>query len=244
MKSKKWIILICVFSLILAVFLAFEEFTVRNVVIIGNKHLTDKEIRAILSIKEGNSIIYPSSKTLYERLKKTPWIKDAIIRKDLNGTMTIYIKESTPVAIAMFNENYYLVDYEAQVLEDFTEKIQKQNDFSEVGTKETNSTIFLPVIKNIDPFKNKETLNEAVKLLNFINHKGFVKADDKIIITGNNPDDLTLHINNFPIIIGKGELEAKFAKYLVVNGEIQKRGLNVQYIDLRVPDRVIVKPIE
>lgn len=71
MKSKKWIILICVFFVVLVGFLAFEEFTVRNVVIIGNKHLTDKEIRAILSIKEGNSIIYPSSKTLYERLKKT-----------------------------------------------------------------------------------------------------------------------------------------------------------------------------
>lgn len=244
MKSKKWIILICIFFIILAGFLAFEELTVRNVIIIGNKHLTDKEIRAILLIKEGNSIIYPTSKTLYERLKKTPWIKDVIIRKDLNGTMTIYIKESTPVAIATFNGNYYLVDYEAQILEDFTDKIQNKKPFSDTDTKETNSTILLPIIKNIDPFKNRETLNEAVKLLNFINHKGFVKADDKIIITGNNPDNLTLYINDFPIIIGKGDFESKFAKYLVVNTEIQKRGLNVQYIDLRVPDRVIVKPVE
>lgn len=244
MKSKKWIILISIFFIILAFFLAFEKLTIRNIIIIGNKHLTDKEIRAILVIKEGNSIIYPTSKTLYERLKKTPWIKDAIIRKDLNGTITIYIKESTPVAIVTFNGNYYLVDYEAQILEDFTDKIQNNKSFPDTNTKETNSTILLPIIKDIDPFKNRETLNEAVNLLNFINHKGFVKADDKIIITGNNPDNLTLYINDFPIIIGKGDFEAKFAKYLVVNNEIQKRGLNVQYIDLRVPDRVIVKPVE
>lgn len=69
------------FFVVLVGFLAFEEFTVRNVVIIGNKHLTDKEIRAILSIKEGNSIIYPSSKTLYERLKKNAMDKRCNYKK-------------------------------------------------------------------------------------------------------------------------------------------------------------------
>jgi len=231
MKSKKLIILVAFLLILAAGFLAFKTLTVRHVVITGNKHLTEKEIRSITGIKEGISIIYPSSRTLYERLKKTPWIKDAIIRKDLNGTITIYVKESTPVAIAMFNEHSYLIDYEAQVLEDFTEKINDSN-------------VFLPVIKNIDPFKNRETLEEAVKLLNFINHKGFVKSDDEIIITGNNPDDLTLYVNGFQIIVGRGDFEAKFAKYIVVNSEIQKRGLNVQYVDLRVPDRVIVKPLQ
>ncbi|MCS7215666.1 MAG: FtsQ-type POTRA domain-containing protein [Thermodesulfovibrio sp.] len=244
MKSRRRIILACLFLIVIAVFLAFKGFKVRDIVIIGNKHITEKEIRTVLALKEGSSIVYPSSKNLYERLKKIPWIKDVIIRKDLNGTVTIYVKESTPVAIATFNGRYYLVDYEAQVLEDFTEKIQGKETFSELEIKESNPFIFLPIIKDIEPFKNRDTLDEAIKLLNFINQRGFVKVDDKITITGNNPDNLTLHINNFPIIVGRGELEAKFAKYIVVNAEIQKRGLKVQYIDLRVPDRVIVKPVE
>ena len=231
-KNKKLIILIiCFASVTVLSFLVFKGITIRNIVVVGNKTLSQREIRSILGIREGHSIIYPSSKTIYERLKKTPWIKDAIIRKDLNGTLTIYIKETTPVAIVMLNGRYYLVDYEAQVLEDFTDKIQ-------------NSAIFLPVIKHIDPFKNTETFHEAVNLLNFINYKGLVKADDEVIITGDDPDSLTLYINDFPIIVGKGDFEKKFAKYFVVNAEIQKRGLHVQYIDLRFPDRVVVKPVE
>ncbi|WP_353686853.1 FtsQ-type POTRA domain-containing protein [Thermodesulfovibrio sp. 3462-1] len=235
MKNKKWIILVGVFFILMAVFLYSEGLTVRHIVIIGNKHLNEKEIRSIIGIKEGSSIIYPSSKSLYERLKKTPWIKDAIIRKDLNGTITIYIKESSPVAVAMFNEKAYLIDYEAQILEDFTQEIQASAN---------HKPLLLPVIKNIDPFKNRETFEEAVKLLNFISNKGFIKTEDEITITGNNPDTLTLYINDFPIIVGKGDFEIKFAKYLIVNAEIQKRGLNVQYIDLRFPDRVIVKPVQ
>uniref|UniRef100_A0A7C4AJ17 FtsQ-type POTRA domain-containing protein n=1 Tax=Thermodesulfovibrio aggregans TaxID=86166 RepID=A0A7C4AJ17_9BACT len=231
MKNKKWIILIMFLTIIgVSVFLVFKNLTIKQMSFAGNKNLTEMEIRSGIGVKEGDSIIYPSSRTLYERLKKIPWIKDAIIRKDLSGTLTVYIKESTPVAIAIVNGSAYLIDYEAQVLEDFTEKVQ-------------NSQIFLPVIQ-IDPFKNKITLNEAIKLLNFINSKGYVKSQDEIVIKGNDPNSLTLYINGFPIIVGKGDFELKFAKYIVVNTEIQKRGLNVQYIDLRFPDRVIVKPAE
>jgi len=231
MKNKKWIILIMFLTIIgVSVFLVFKNLTIKQMSFAGNKNLTEMEIRSGIGVKEGDSIIYPSSRTLYERLKKIPWIKDAIIRKDLSGTLTVYIKESTPVAIAIVNGSAYLIDYEAQVLEDFTKKVQ-------------NSQIFLPVIQ-IDPFKNKITLNEAIKLLNFINSKGYVKSQDEIVIKGNDPDSLTLYINGFPIIVGKGDFELKFAKYIVVNTEIQKRGLNVQYIDLRFPDRVIVKPAE
>lgn len=235
MKNKKWIIPGGVFLILVAGFLLFKTITVKHIVIIGNKHLNEKEIRSIIGIKEGSSIIYPSSKNLYERLKKTPWIKDAIIRKDLNGTITIYIKESSPVAVAMFGEKAYLIDYEAQILEDFTEDIQASFRLK---------PLLLPVIKDIDPFKNRETLEEAVNLLNFINSKGFIKPEDEIVVTGNNPDNLTLYINDFPIIVGKGDFETKFAKYLVVTSEIQKRQLKVQYIDLRFPDRVIVKPVQ
>lgn len=232
MKNKRLIISIVFMVFIgIFVFLALKKLTIKQICFIGNKNITEKEIISITGVKEGHSIIYPSSRTLYEKLKKTPWIKEAIIRKDLSGTLTIYIKESTPVAIAITNEKAYLIDYEAQVLEDFTEKLQ-------------HSRIFLPVIKDIDPFTNTNTLMEAVKLLNFINSKGYVKSQDEITITGKDPDSLTLYINGFQIIIGKGDFELKFAKYILVNTEIQKRGLKVQYIDLRFPDRVIVKPVQ
>lgn len=233
MKNRKIILIItgCFISVLLIIFLSLKVLIVRHILIGGNKNITEQQIRQALALKEGSSIIYPGSKTLYERLKKISWVKDVVIRKDLNGTLTIHIKESTPVAIAMANEKAYLIDYEGQVLEDFTEKLK-------------DNQIFLPLLKDIDPFTNKDTLQSAVALLNFINSKGIVKSKDEITITGSQPDNLTITMNKIRIIIGNGDLENKFAKYIIVNSEIQRRGLNVQYVDLRFPDKVIVKPLE
>jgi cell division protein FtsQ len=231
MKNKKLIVVACIILIFFLAFSAFKIFKVREIIIIGNKNLTEKQVITALGLNKGSSIIYPSSKTLYERLKKISWIKDAIIRKDLNGRITIQIKESTPVAIAMIDERSYLIDYEAQVLEDFTEKL-------------TNSQIFLPVLKDIDPFKNRDTLQSAIDLLNFLNSRDLIEYHDELIITGNQPDSLSINVDNIKIIVGKGDLETKFAKYHTVTAEIQKRGLKISYIDLRFPDRVIVKPLE
>ncbi len=233
MKNRRIILILagCIISVLFILFISLKVFIVRNIIITGNKNITEQQIRNALALKEGSSIIYPGLKTLYERLKNFSWIKDVVIRKDLNGTLTIHIKESTPVAIAIANEKAYLIDYEGQVLEDFTEKLKDNH-------------IFLPLLKDIDPFTNKDTLQSAVALLNFINSKGFVKSKDEITITGSQPDNLTITMNKIRIIIGNGDLENKFAKYMVVNSEIQRRGLNVQYVDLRFPDKVIVKPLE
>lgn len=231
MKNKILIILVGIILIVSFVLFYLKILTVRHIVIVGNKNLSEEQVRNALGLREGSSIIYPSSKNLYERLKKISWIKDVIIRKDLNGRVIIHIKESTPAAIAMTDERAYLIGYEAQVIEDFTEKLK-------------NSQIFLPILKDIDPFKNRDTLQSALDLLNFINSRGFVKLHDEIIITGSQPDNLSIYIDNIKLIVGNGDFETKFAKYQLITSEIQKRGLKLHYVDLRFPDRVIVKPLE
>lgn len=230
--GNKRVIAIAGFIVILVAVIFFVKIlTIRNIVIVGNRNLTELQIRKAIGLKEGNSILYPPSKVIYERLKKLAWIKEAVIRKDLNGTLTVYVRESTAIAIALFNDRAYLIDSESQILEDFTEKLN-------------NTKIFLPILKNIDPFKNREMLHAAVELVNFLNSKGYIKSENEIVINGSEPENLSVYLNSFHIIVGKGDYETKFAKYLIVNSEIQKRGIKVQYLDLRFPDRVIVKPVE
>lgn len=229
---KKWIVLfLFILSVLSITFFILKGLTIKQIIIIGNKHVLTDNIMSIMQIKEGKSIIYPSSRTLFERLKKNPWVKDAVIRKDLSGTLTVFIKESFPVAISFFNDRAYLIDYEGVVLEDFTERIKEEE-------------IFLPVIRDIDPFTDRSTVMEALKIINFVKEKGFISKNDTISVKGKNPENLTLQINDLSIIVGKGDLEKKFAMFKVVNAEVGRRNLKVQYYDLRFPDKVIVKPVE
>lgn len=232
MRKKVIILFIGIFLLsLISLFLLSRLMTIKHLVVIGISNITDSQVKQAIGIKEGSSILYPSSKILYERLKKIPWIKDAVIRKDLNGTLTVYIKESTPVAIALYEKKAYLIDNEGRVLEDFSEKIN-------------NVKIFLPVLRDIDPFKNKETLVAAIELINFLSSKNMISSNDDIVLTGSNPDDLSLYVNQIKLIFGKGDLETKLAKYSLIVEEIRKRGLRVQYIDLRFPEKVVVKTLE
>lgn len=232
MRKKVIILFIGIFLLsLISLFLLSRLMTIKHLVVIGISNITDSQVKQAIGIKEGSSILYPSSKILYERLKKIPWIKDAVIRKDLNGTLTVYIKESTPVAIALYEKKAYLIDNEGRVLEDFSEKIN-------------NVKIFLPVLRDIDPFKNKETLVGAIELINFLSSKNMISSNDDIVLTGSNPDDLSLYVNQIELIFGKGDLETKLAKYSLIVEEIRKRGLRVQYIDLRFPEKVVVKTLE
>lgn len=232
MRKKVIILFIGIFLLsLISLFLLSRLMTIKHLVVIGISNITDSQVKQAIGIKEGSSILYPSSKILYERLKKIPWIKDAVIRKDLNGTLTVYIKESTPVAIALYEKKAYLIDNEGRVLEDFSEKIN-------------NVKIFLPVLRDIDPFKNMETLVAAIELINFLSSKNMISSNDDIVLTGSNPDDLSLYVNQIKLIFGKGDLETKLAKYSLIVEEIRKRGLRVQYIDLRFPEKVVVKTLE
>lgn len=230
-KSKKIIYAVSILLIVSSIFLIYNICKIRSIVIIGNKHLKEQEVILLAEIKEQGSIFHPSSKTIYEKLKRSPWIKDAIIRKDLSGTVTIFLMEAVPLALLYFNKREYLIDQDGQVLEELSESREKSENF-------------LPVIKEIDPFNNKDTLHDAVKLINFVKSKNFVKNENQIEITGSNSETLTININNFSIIVGKGDYETKFSKYLIVLNEAQKRGLSLQYVDLRFPDRVVVKPIE
>ncbi len=233
MGNKRLILLGVGFISLVSFILIFslKILVIRQIVIVGNKNLTEPQIRSALGIKEGSSIFYPSSRIIYERLKKIPWIKDAIIRKDLNGTLTIHVKESYAVAILIFNEKAYMIDYEALLLE-------------EIPFNLSENKIFLPLIKDINPFNNKEALHAAISLINFLNSRKLLSPESSVTITGNHPDNLIMYVNNLKIIVGEGDFENKFAKYATVKEEIQKRGLNVEYVDLRFPDKVIVKPLE
>lgn len=232
MKGRKFIIFFVFVALLsFAIFLFYKLFTIRQILIVGNRNLSEKEVKSAVGIKEGDFLFYPTSKEIYERLKRIAWIKEATIRKELSGTLIIYVYESTPVAVLEINERKYLVGEEGSVLEEFTDKVK-------------DSPIILPIIKNLDPFKSRETIAEAVRLINFFKSKGLIKTDDEVLLTGETPDTLTIIINGFPIIFGKGDYEAKLSKYQLILSETQRRGMRLQYIDLRFPDRVIVKPLE
>ncbi len=231
-KNKK-IRFIVLFSL--AVILAISSISyaikhhlnINDIYILGNEHLKNDDIISLLKIKKGDPIFRVSNHELYKRIKTSPWIKDAIIKKDLSGKIFINITESKPVAILDINNKFFLVDRDGTLLEE-----------SKEGT-----LTFLPVIKDIDPYNNRDTYLEAIKFINILHNKAMLYTGN-VEIRGNRPEEIELKSEGFIIKIGAGDFDKKLERLSIIKEEIEKRGQPVEFIDLRFAGKAIVKTVE
>jgi len=202
------------------------QLTVRDIVISGNSRLEREDVLGPLKVKRGESLFSLRFPELRGRLKQNPWIKKADLRKRYPDTLEIRIEEAAPKALLSFNDQLYLVDGDGARLESI----------------KGETTPFLPVIKNIGPGLKRE-MGEALKMVEALSGKAAF-TDRESIEIGLEPYGLTLHIDGEFIKVGYGDYAEKLARWIELEPEIRKRGLPVQYVDLRFKDTVIVKPLE
>jgi len=227
---KKGIIVLCIFivvmSLILGVRVLARILTVEKILILGIYHLEEKDILRGINIKKGESLLNLSLKEVMKKLRRNPWIKKVSLRKQFPDTLLIKIEETTPKALLNLNNHMFLIDEEGNILERVRNK----------------SIPFLPVIKNINP-KNIKAILEALKLIDVLNEKGILRDKGSIEI-GLRPYGLQMNIDGEIIKVGYGKYTEKLERWRELEPEIRKRGIPIQYVDLRFKDSVIVKPIK
>ena len=203
-----------------------EQLRVKEIMISGNKRLDRADVISALKVYKGESLLNLHFEDLRGRLKQNPWIKKVDLRKQYPDTLEIKIEEAEPRALLSVKEQLYLVDGEGRVLESI----------------KGETPPFLPVIKNIDPGLRKD-MTEALKLVEALSGKPAF-ADRESIEIGLESYGLTVHIDGEFIKVGYGEYAEKFQRWIELEPEIRKRGVPVQYVDLRFKDSVIVKPLE
>lgn len=214
-------------------FFAIHNVIAKEIIFTGNRYLKNEELQSLIGIKVNEKMYAVTDKAIYKNLKSSPWIKDAVIRREFlsfyRGRILINVKEAVPIAILKKGESerMYLVDNDGTVLEPMKE-----------GT-----VFFLPIIKEIDPKKSKETFVEAVRFIMVLHERKLFSPGDNIVITGQRPEDISLEIEGVSIKIGSGDLDKKLDRLGIVTEELEKRNMQVEYIDLRFADKIIVKPV-
>jgi cell division protein FtsQ len=224
-------VFICIFSIAIFIYSYISSgpisllFPVRNIVFVGNKHLTDDELESLAGVQINKGMLMISNKSLSERLVKSPWIKSVIIRKGFPDTLIIMIEESIPFALLDMNGHLFLMDENGKFLEELRD----------------DSIPFLPIITG-DPFAEKDGFSEAMKLAKFMHDSGFVSERDHIVISTQKPHELTATIDGTVVKIGSGGYEEKLERFLQLEKDIKNMRVPVDYIDLRFHNKAIVRP--
>jgi cell division protein FtsQ len=211
---------------VLGVRLLTEKIRVREVLIFGNYNLEKEDILNTIKIEKGEPLLKLDLEDIDKKLRQNPWIRKVAIKKQFPGTLLINIEEAVPKALLSIKKRLYLIDENGKILERIS------ND----------STLFLPVIKDIDP-ENKKAISEALKLVEALNRKNVFAGHESLEI-GLESYGLTMNVDGELIKVGYGKYSEKFDRWMRLEPEIRKKGVPLKYVDLRFKDSVIVKPLK
>ncbi|MFC1769847.1 cell division protein FtsQ/DivIB [Nitrospirota bacterium] len=203
-------------------------FTLREVVINGNRNLTESQLMILMRIHGGENLVLLPIERIYERLHTSPWIREVSLRKELPARLIVRIRESEPEALLMTREGMVIVDGEGIELEKIKEEAEH----------------FLPVIYYSGSPGSVE-LKEALMLATVINDAGITKQAGRVEILGldRGIKDMIVRIDGMQVKVGKGSYKQKLNRLYELISDIRGRDIDVDYIDLRFANRVVVKPV-
>lgn len=93
-KVKRILFCILFLSLLVLLFLYLKDLPIKNIYIIGNNILKDKEIIEIANLSNYPSFINTSNREIIKKLEKNEYIKKVTIKKKLYNKIYIYITEN------------------------------------------------------------------------------------------------------------------------------------------------------
>lgn len=205
-----------------------KVFELEEVLFVGNSHLSDAELLRLMGVRMGRNLLNVSSEEMTEGLTSSPWVREARLRKEFMHRIRVMVVEAEPVALLRTEKGMYLVDDQGVVLETLDEKTE----------------MFFPIIIASRPESHGEAYGEALLLAQVVKETGLLKNHARVEIVGleKGVTALSVRVDNVEVRVGHGEYRKKLARYFELSDDIRRRQIDVEYVDVRFANRVVVKP--
>jgi cell division protein FtsQ len=204
-----------------------DFFVISGVDIKGIKQVSEGDLKDIVGAFTGKNIFRADLRIAVKRAEENPWVKEARIYRRLPNRITMVFIERTPESILDTGTARYLMDGEGFVIE----RLEKEQDPSWP----------LPVIAIKDyrarPGKEvtAESFPEAKELIAEISARGGWKLPD-VTVKADSPETLAVIYGGCQFKMGIGPYDKKLRRLAEVLEDINKRGVDIAYVDLR-PER-------
>jgi cell division septal protein FtsQ len=213
---------------------ALSNYRVRSIQVLGTKRLSAAEILAISGVKEGTPLFEINLKTVADRLRAHPWIREATPVRRLPSTLELHIREEEPAALLNAGR-LWAVAADGVVLP--LEKFQWRWDLPllRVGN--------LPALKSGITIREKLTCALLAQCVACQHCAPRVWTQLSELFWRDNEIWAILQNKNVELRLGKGtdEIGWKALERLLMKLNGQQRLSNVELIDLRFPGRIVVR---
>jgi len=212
-----------------------NAFLLQTIEVRGNRILDKEDILKNVSFKRQTRLTDVQLSVIEKRILKNPYLKTVIVYRKYPSTLEIEVEERTPIAYVA-GKRVWMIDDEGVILPKLT------------GEK----VLTLPVITHIGSFRERAgRQTDNPKLQRTVWFLSMLKALDKDLFYKVNSVDYTvqkgmiiyLTEHAFPFYFGN-DLDIRQIEYMqAILGKLkqERRVANVQYVDLRFANQVVVK---
>jgi len=162
----------------------------------------------------------------------SPWVKDAVVRRVVPGTVEVAITERQPLGIGRIAGRLYLLDSRGDVIDDYGPRYD---------------ALDLPIIDGLAPAQSPVPAVERAALagrllaalatrsdlLRRVSQIDVADADDAVVLLDG--DAALLHL-------GREKFVERLQSYLELAPTLRARIQELDYVDLRFDSRVFIRP--
>ena len=194
--------------------------TVQHVVVEGRDKTPEALLRAAIGVAPGDPILGFSVAAAQARIETLSWVRQATIERQLPDTIVVSLAERRPFAVWQFQGKFVLIDRAGQVVAD--------QDLSAFGQ--------LPLVVGAG------APAAAAGLLDLLGNRPDLSS--RVIAAvrvGERRWNLRLN-TGADVLLPEGQEEAALNKLAELQSSIALLDRPLQSVDLRLPDRLVVRP--
>jgi cell division septal protein FtsQ len=206
--------------------MASERLKVAKVEVRGSRFLSEGEVRELLGPAVGENILGLDIDELKSRLRASPWVADATVRRTLPDTLQVEVRERVPLALAEA-ERLYLMDGEGTLIDIYGPR---------------TAGFDLPIVRGltaIDAEARRDRAQRAGALLQDLGELAAEVSEVEVEPTG----DLRLVLRGAGEVVrvGAPPYRHRFLTFLGLRRELVERCPEAEYFDLRFRGRIYAK---
>jgi cell division protein FtsQ len=221
-------------AVVAARMLAASDFMRVARVQVENTHRTsEEEIAALSDIKVGDRIFDLDLEMIAARIEENPWVRQVRVDRIFPQDVRIRVAEREPRAIVNLGYLYY-VDEGGEVFKmlDGRDRL----DYPVITGMERDELVD-------NPLQAQQRLRRAIALLGELEQRRHfnIEAVSEIHLDPRRGIALYTYRSAVPVHLGEGDYAAKLDRLERIYKELEPRLAVLEYIDLQVPDRIIVR---
>ncbi len=206
----------------------------------GLQHIPQSQVLGKISELEQHSrnIVRLNLDQLRRNLELIPWVKNVAVRRVLPDKLIINIEERTPVAFAQVEQSTLLIDEEGILLQNNPGNLSR-SDF--------------PVILGIESGYDSEALRRNQqrialyrRLIHSLDQGGARLSQDVSEVHLQDYGNVSVILNGDTVLVylGRDGFQEKFRRYLATSRELKKKYHNLDSVDLRYRDQVVIRTLD